>query len=175
MNTSGAVDVIRQMAAKFQGITDLADVLERIGSLENAETEARARLGAIRVEVAAAEAGAVEAQHRLASIEANAKDSLEAATNRARAVKDEAEGVNMARSAQITADATKTKTDAQTAASVIAEVANRVKAAILIEVQAAKDELADMRAELSTKAKQLDELNTKIAKAKASIKGLLSD
>jgi len=99
-----AVESIRVLAARLEGITHVANTLERIGSLEDAEREAKARRDSANAEAAQAEAALLQAQESIQTIQANYVKALRAVDDgQATAQKIIEEAQNTA--AQIIADA----------------------------------------------------------------------
>lgn len=157
-----AADAIRRMAKQYENMVAAAEILEQIGSLENATTEAvaarvaaeKSRDAAINAQVAAQQsvAAAVEESEKIIS---EAKKSAATSAQKAKARADEivslatekGEGLIAAaeaRAAQINADAI-AKQDA--AKSATASAASREKD-INARIKAAEDELADLQGKI---------------------------
>ena len=93
-NYTQAVQDIRQLAVRFQGITQVANALERIGSLEDAEREAKDRLSAARQAATDAEAVAkalAESRTHIANVEDKAQRIVQAGEAKAKDIIAQAE------------------------------------------------------------------------------------
>ena len=146
--TSQAVDAVKTLAAQYRGVIAMADVLEQIGSIEQATNEATVRLRTARAEVDAAEQELVAKQLAIANVSdtvakanADAQQITQQASADAKAIRDNAALV----AAQIVAEA-------NAAVQVLAESerAYRMSISTLAAQEAdAKSSLADVNAQLA--------------------------
>ena len=86
-----AADAMRREVTRLKGLSEAAEELEKIGSLEQAHTESVGRLASIREETGKAETQLATLQAEISAIEARANGIREDAQARAAAAISEAE------------------------------------------------------------------------------------
>ena len=153
--TLKAADEVKKLHRMFQSLGEVVDVLDRIGSVEQAEQEARAR-----VEAANREADAI-------------KGTVDAAKAEAERLVEEA-GVE---AAAILADAEAKKQQAWADAERISDIASREAANVIADAEArrvaAENEAALARDSETVARSELADLEKKIEAARARIAKLL--
>lgn len=149
--TSQAVENVRSLAAKLTSIVELCDVLDRIGSVENAEAEALKRVEKVNAEVE-------KAKKELLKVEENikkAQDGVAAHNSIGEKVINEAKQ-----------EAAKIIDEAKAKAKSVTDNA-KTKAQSVIDEADKKQSLAnDINVAIETKQKELSELEGKIASLK---------
>lgn len=151
-----AADEVKKLHRMFKALGEVVDVLDAVGSLEQAEGEAKARIARINDEVSAAQEAIVEARSQAAVIvsagEAKADELLAAAEQSARQLLEEAEAKVVAANAS--------------ADSIIAT------AQIGVENLTAKG--ADIKAQHDALSAEVAELENRAEKARAYLAKLAS-
>jgi cell division septum initiation protein DivIVA len=79
MNMKAAGESVRHLAKAYKAVLDLGEYLERVGDLENAEAEAKARLEGVRVELGFARSELDTVNGQLADVKAQAEAFTSAA------------------------------------------------------------------------------------------------
>ena len=154
-DTKEIVENFRVTARHFQNVLDMVEVLDRVGDVERAESEARLRLGQLRDDTA-------KAEEELEDIKATGKQVRSAAKTAAQQATDEAR----AKAEQIVASA-KDQAQAMIAdAAVQSEAAQARAAQADAAAGAATEKAAALRAEI-------DALETRIARARAKMHEIL--
>lgn len=150
-----AADEVRKLNRMFQALETVVTVLDRIGTMEQAENEARAKLEAIDRDVAAAEADAKVRMDALADEHANRIGAINAAKEEAEAIVAKATDDALRIREQASKDAEgviataeiKRKSlvsDAEAIAAQVAEL-HLQRAAVEAKVEKAQAALDDMR------------------------------
>lgn len=151
---------LRWLANKLRGITELADALDRLGSLDQQEKEAKERLASLanseqQIKDRFAQADAEYAGRRAASeeYEKNAKDHADRVISKAN---DEAE---------------KIVNEAKGKASKVTEQAKTRETAINTEIDKANTELARIGSELKERKAALDTIDRRLAGLREKLAG----
>jgi predicted nucleic acid-binding Zn-ribbon protein len=173
MNKITAADSIRRLATQYQDMMAAADLLEEIGSLEQASKEAKAATHDANVDRASALAELAEAREAVAKAQADATDILQQA-------KFEAD-----------IKATDIKIAAEQEAATIRANAEREAAALLAPAQArldklagqardvenataaAQNELGAIRARIALATEEADAAEKRLAEMRAAISKLV--
>ena len=155
MNTSQAAQEIKLIAGKFKGIIALAEALEKIGSIENSEKEARGRVVKAQKEEA-------EAREKVKAVQADLKGALDSI--------QEARVKALERIENAKVDASDIIAKAQVTAMEIVEAAEDHRDEMSRQVKESNKKLekiqADVHAkelELETVQKQIDAAHSKIS------------
>ena len=151
MTLTQAADEVRKILRGFKAVEQVSNALEQVGSIQNAGKEAEALLAAVKAEVA-------KAQEELTLAKADILNAKEEAKKIAADAKAKVE----ARMDKVAADAAKMVADANAGQT---EAANRIAAA--------NEELIGIKAECDNAAKELSELESKLAKVKAQAAKML--
>ena len=159
-----AVDSIKVLAARLEGIVQVAQVLERIGSLEQAEREAGDRLATARADATKAQARLAEIQQSVKDAEAQAPVILADARTRADAVIYNAEG----RADVITLKAEDAAKQIKANAQAVAQRLTDDAAAV---VRAAQDSKADIDAQRKLVTEQVEQAQKELAELTEKIYG----
>lgn len=146
-----AADEVRKLLRGFKAVEVVSAALEKVGSIENAGKEAESLLSTVKAEIA-------KAQEELTLSKADIMNAKEEAKKLAADAKAKVE----ARMDKVAADAAKMIADANAGQ---AEAANRIAAA--------NEELGGIKAECDVVAKELSELESKLAKVKAQAAKML--
>lgn len=172
-STTDAVESIRQLAAKFQGILDVANALERIGSLENAEAEVNARTQVARIAATAAEADLLVAQQKIEEATVKANDicaqAMHVIEEERAGILKEADNVRM----QADEDARARVSAAETQISLLQGEAQKAKAEAEDAAAARDKAVAEGKTAGETSRAELADLEAKIKTAKESIASIL--
>lgn len=153
--TLKAADEVKKLHRMFQSLGEVVEVLDRIGSVEQAEQEARAR-----VEVANREADTI-------------KGTVDAAKAQAKAIKDasdkrEAEAAQHIEILKAAAD--------DEAKAIVAEAkgeADKLIEAARVQVEEAESKAQACAIDVEVKVKELAEIEKKIEQARARVAKLL--
>jgi hypothetical protein len=169
-----AVESIKVFAARVEGITKVAQVLERIGSLEDAEREILARVDAARKAETQAQLASQESVGELKRIQGQAVLDKQDADRVAQSIRDQAERDAAKVVSDAQARALSVVSEAQAKASQIVEPA-KAKAAEALTTAAEKREQADeAQARIVAATKELDVLTLRIASAKSQAARILA-
>ena len=153
--TLKAADEVKKLHRMFQSLGEVVEVLDRIGSVEQAEQEARAR-----VEAANREADAI-------------KGMVDDAKAKAKAIKDASDKLEQEASQHI--EILKAAAHDE-ATAIVAEAkgeADKLIEAARVQVEAAESRAQACAIDVEVKTKELAELDAKIAKAQAQINKIL--
>lgn len=170
---SNAAEAIRRLATQYQQMVEAADMLDQIGSLENATKEAERAAAVARAEADAAQADA-----------AKAKADAKTAKDKVAAVMSDAEELALAKvqegdikAQELIADAKARAQQVLTKASLDAANATvgiEGKVAELSATRASLEQsLVDLQGQIDAKQVEAEELEKRLAKAQASIAKLL--
>ena len=151
LNLIQAADEVRKMLRGFKAVEMVSAALENVGSLQNAGKEAEKLLAAIRSDVARAEAALVAANSDVTLVKEEAKKLLADAKRKA--------------------EDRLAKADAEIAVRV--SDSDAVVAAAAARAQSLEALAHDAKADVASAQKELEDLNGKIAKAKAGIAKIL--
>ena len=148
-----AADAIRRMAKQYEQMVIAADILDQIGSLDNAAKEAQASVASSQAEAVAAKAELAKAKDAVKDAKAKAEDIIADAKEKA---------------AGIVADATaKAGVLTEESISKIEAVRVSVKAGMDADQKAAQDRADVLAALIAERQKAVDALNEKVADAEA--------
>ena len=153
--TLKAADEVKKLHRMFQSLGEVVEVLDRIGSVEQAEQEARAR-----VEAANREADAI-------------KGTVDDAKAKAKAIKDASDKLEQEAAQHI--EILKAAAHDE-ATAIVAEAkgeADKLIEAARVQVEAAESRAQACAIDVEVKVKELAELDAKIAKAQAQINKIL--
>lgn len=164
-----AADAIRRMAKQYEQMVTAADILDQIGSLDNAAKEAQAVATAMQIEVATARDDLAKAKADLKAAKAKAEEVMQSAADQAAAATQAAR----AEAARLLADATAkmeaTRASIQTGIDVAqAEAQGRadVLAALIVErqkkVAEINEKVADAELRLEKAEKQMASMKAKL-------------
>lgn len=173
MATQDTVDAVRRAAFLLRGITELADYLEKVGSIEQSASEASGRLTVVGQELAAKQAELAVAKDGLSAVRAEADQILATAGQNAEKIKAQAEADAQGVKDEANAVATDTLKEAKAKAeSVVRDAQARAQTSIdaADAVEARKAALDKASVE---KAAELADLNSKITEAREQIARLL--
>ena len=171
MTPIDAADQIRQYARQFKAMSDIADTLQRVGSLEQAIAECEKQVTAARsrrdAEIAAIDAEIDEARKRQAAAESQSDAMLRAANADADEIKQaahkEAERIKtMAQAAKIEADAYSERIKSEARGAEAASLAKL--ASFKGEILAAEERLRTTTIEAERAEGRLAECRRQIAK-----------
>lgn len=168
MNASVGSDAIKGLAAKLQGMLELAALLDEIGSLDNAAAEARTRMEAARVAeqqavadmtvaVAARDSAMDEAANVITKANAEAMMVRQAADEAAKAVRDKAES-----------DASLAVGSANAHVRHITEAANKVRDEAIAAANQARAERDALQTQINAMRPEVESLEGRLAAAKAA-------
>lgn len=170
LNPIDAADLIRQYARQYKAMQDVADTLQRVGSLEQAIAECEKQVTIARgrrdAEITSIDAEIDKARKRLTAVEAQADAALKAANADADEIKQaahkEAERIKtMAQAAKIDAEAYIEHIKSKASA---AEAASQAKlGSFTSEILAAEDRLRTTTIEAERAEGRLIEARKKIA------------
>lgn len=174
MSLNAAADAIRASIRQYKQLAEYADAIERIGSLEQAEKDAKAAADVARAELAGVQKSLSDAKDKLKA----AKDMIEAeAAARAQLA---AESIRRAQEEAV-AIKERAKTDAEVIlinATARGASDKALLDAKISEVSASLNrknaELAEVAALRDDAQKELDRLNARIDDAKARIAAILA-
>lgn len=143
-----AVNELRRFANGFRNLLAVADDLERLGQIENAEAEAKARLDALmgRIATAARELERIEAGRAAAEAECNKRRE-----------QAEAEAAQIIAAAKEQAQRRLTEIEAR-AEALLARAKNDADAVASATIEA-REKLKALEAEIAAKTAQLDDIN----------------
>lgn len=172
-NKSTAAESIRRLATQYQQMVEAADMLDQIGSLENAAKEAEKATAAARAEADSAQADAAKAKadaktakDKVAATMADAEEKALVIAQQAEIKAQELIADGKARAQQIL---TKASLDAANAT-----VGIEGKVAELSATRASIEQsLVDLQSQIDAKQVEAEELEKRLAKAQASIAKLL--
>lgn len=168
-----AADAIRRLAKQFENMAYAADVLEKIGSLDNATAEAgRARLEAETLRDAALAAKA-EAEAGLTAVKAQADQIVETAREAAAGVVRQAENVGQGKVADATAQAELVVREANIQARKIVDDAIREKNTAALETQALREEHEQLAGAVMASRAEAEAIEARLISARAEIAKLL--
>lgn len=153
-----AADDIRRFAIRMQGVIALSAELDRIGSLDNAASEAEGRLSLAKQQEEEATVRLAAANKAIDDASAYAEKVTE---NAKLDVNDVYATANVA--------AKKTLADAKANADEIVAAGNTKLTAIEAEIASRSKALDDLSADIETAQATLDHITTAIAEAKAKI------
>lgn len=170
---SNAAEAIRRLATQYQQMVEAADMLDQIGSLENAAKEAKAATEAARAEAEAARAETVKA-----------KDEAKKAKDKVAAVMSDAEELALVKVQEGEVKAQEMVADAKARAQQILNAAALDAANVTVGIEAKVAELSatrdalehgvsELQAQIVTKQAEAEELEKRLAKAQASIAKIL--
>lgn len=151
LNLIQAADEVRKMLRGFKAVEMVSAALENVGSLQNAGKEAEKLLAAIRSDVARAEAALVAANSDVTLVKEEAKKLLADAKRKA--------------------EDRLAKADAEIAVRV--SDSDAVVAAAAVRAQSLEALALDAKADVASAQREIEDLNGKIAKAKAGIAKIL--
>ena len=151
---SKAAHDLKVLAQRFRPVLDVVDALERIGSLEDAERDAKERTAHAKAEADTAAASLVTVQQQVAE----AHKKIQLATTDAEQIV-----------AQATQDADQIRARARTDADRIRQEAEAAKATIQKESEALTVTKTRLAGEVEAKQKELAAITARIAETKASI------
>ena len=154
--TLKTADELKKLARMFQAVIDSVDTLERIGSMEQAEAEAKNRVGKLQKE-------ADELVATVASARLEAQGILDAAALRKSEAERQAEEI--ARVAQQKADALVIEAN---------DKAGRIIADAEAQKAAAEDAVTTAQAKCDEAKKELSEIEKKIESARARVAKILA-
>lgn len=157
-----AAESVSRLSRLLKGLPELGDALTRLGSLEQAEAEANAR-------IAAANEKETAARERAIAIERDTDDAIEAAKRLADSTVAKATEDAKAIVAAARGQAAKVAADAQVELEAIAAKVKATNA----KVDAAEKRLADITAKGDKEAELLLALEDRIAKAREAAKALI--
>lgn len=156
-----AVHDLKRLSVQLRGILSIADDLERIGSLEQAEAEARSRLDKLRAETEGHKTTAASAIAAGAAAQTQAETVIEDARRQAKQIVEEAH----AEAHRLLA------ADRRTADAALAESrTKRDKTEKAIE--AAEAALEDLGKRIAVRTAQLEDLNKKLEGVRAGLAAL---
>jgi hypothetical protein len=172
-NKLHAAEAIERLAVQYQQMIEVAEILKKIGTVEQATKEAEQAAAAARAEAAAARADADLA-----------KADVKKAKDKAAALLDKAADDVAAMIAEGSAKAAGIEADAITAANVTRDQAKRQASEMLIAATAQKNQLVsdfkalsqqcvDLDNEIKAKTEEVELLESRLAKAQAQIAKLL--
>lgn len=170
-----AADAIRRLAKQFENMQFAADVLEKIGSMENAFDEAGKSRAAAEAARDQALADKLVAESELAATKAKSKEIVAQAEKRREQILADVDAESDKRLADASERANAAIQSATEQAHGIREDANRQKAAVTLDVQALRDESEQLEAANNAKRAEADAIEARLAKAQAKIAKLLGD
>jgi chromosome segregation ATPase len=147
-----AANEIKRFANSFRHVLAAADDLEKAGTLENAVAEAEARMSAIKAEQEKAQAGIDQAKEKAAEIVAAAQAKAD------KLVEDASDLLELSNS-----QAEKVTQDARAKASAATKQGEASLQGIKEQTAAARDDLADINAEVAEAQQKLDAVNKQLA------------
>ena len=151
--TLKAADEVKKLHRMFAALGEVVEVLDRVGSLEQAENEAQARITKLNAERELHEKA-------IASVKGQAKEMLDTADAQARRVIEEAH----AAAARITADTEAAALNARQEAAALVEQAKAQVAAAEAQAAQAAEATKQAEDELRVLDKKIDDARGKIAK-----------
>jgi chromosome segregation ATPase len=169
MTLNDAVAALKAHARQLEAVQVIAAAIQDVAAIDQLTDEAEQRRVARQLEVDAAHARLIEVEKRAATVE----ESIKAAQQRASDIlaKAQSSAVEIA---------AKAKEDAVSAAEKASAEATKTLKGLNADVEKAKADLAslltasnDMNASLAAKAKELAEIEDKIAKARAIVAGVM--
>ena len=168
-----AADAIKREIVRLRGLNDAADVLEKIGSLDQAESDLRRAHAEITKQVAQSKVELEEARRQVDVALKHAQqikmDSQgEAVEAKRRAEADRAKLLEAAE-----AEAERTASQAETKAREIIESAQKNKAGIDALAAQRESQAKDAQEKVSAAQMELADLQGRIERAKAEIKRML--
>jgi len=169
-----AVESIRVLAARLEGITKVANALERIGSLEDAERDAQDRLASTKQAEADVQAQVKSAVAELESVRETAISEAAAAAVDAQATRDAGLASVDKLSLEAHAEADRLLNAARDQAAQMVTLA-RTNAAVADVDAIEKAKLAAAsQALVDAATKELDELNQRLTNAKSQAARILA-
>lgn len=174
-NLIHAAESIKLLATQYQHMIEAAEALNRIGSLENAEKEAKQAIDSTRKELEKTKVNLVLAKDEFQSLKADAKSLVEGAELEANQLLVKAK----ADSDAMLADATiKAKIIENSALEAVKSELNTIKANKLKAEKAVESAITELNATIDERnkaAQELADLQSKIESAKAAVLKLLGD
>ena len=175
---------IKMLKAGFQAVIDVAAEFERVGSVEKAEQEARARRDAAVKEFAAVSGKLAAAKAELSAVSKDAGSALAAANADADAIRAQATEVAKKTVEDAAAMASGIKDRANDAAAkaidaakanakAVAEASAARKAEIDAMIDARQNQLQALVVATAEAQQKFDDITARIAKAKTAAKAML--
>lgn len=164
-----AADAIRRMAKQYEQMVVAADILDQIGSLDNAAKEAQTVATAMQAEVATAKEDLAKAKADIKVAKAKAEEIMQSAADQAAAATQSARAEAARLLADTTAKMEATRASIQQGIDVAqAEAQSRadVLAGLIVErqkkVAEINDQVADAEARLEKAEKQMASMKAKL-------------
>ena len=154
-DTRETVERVRNFARSFQAVIDLADALEGMASVQQACNEANIELSRLQKQIG-----------MLVTTRDKEQDALTIVRADAAQIRDDVNVWRVAEMANAERDAERVRHDAmQAAASIEAEIEHKMSAAMT--------QLAGINIDIETRGKELNDIEARIARAKAKMAELL--
>lgn len=154
-STLKAADEVKKLARMFQALGDVVEVLERVGSLDQAEQEARARIDRLNTEAESISA------------------KIKAANDKAAAVRATVEGIDATANENAEALVEQAKTEAKRISAAASSAANKTVAGAKEYADAAMASALAAQGREKEATAALVEIDNRIERAKAQIAKLL--
>ena len=171
---TNAVESIRVLAARLEGITQVANALERIGSLEDAERDAKDRLAVTKQAEVDVQAQVKIALAELDEVRAKAVSEAAAAAVDAQATRDAAAASADKLIVDTHAEADRLLNAARDQAAQMVTLARTNAAVADVEAIEKAKLAAESQALVDAATKELDELTQRLASAKSQAARILS-
>lgn len=174
-NLLAAVEAIKREAKRYEQLIEAAAYLETLGSLEQAEIEAKRRVASAQQAAGVAQARLDELTARIDEANAEAEAIVAQAHERSRETARTAEAEKLKITEEARNAAVKIVADARTAAHEIAMQANSRRDEAEARVQALEREEQELRLAVANAQTELAGLSDRIEKARREIKRLLGN
>ena len=166
-------DQVKAWAKRNEAIAQLAEALERVGSIEQAESEAQQRLETLRSEIAAVDGRREAALDALNEAEIAARDTLANAQAQAAKLKRQGEADAAAKLQEADDEGKKILAEARLRATQVLNDAHEKVAGKKRDAEALEKEAQEASDRRNAALAELEVLQKKIAAAKAEAKRLL--
>lgn len=173
MSKLNAAKSIRNLATLYKDMTDAAEALEQIGSLEQAADEAAKATASAKGELATTQAELSKAKDKLAAAKATAQEIGEQAAAEALVIQDKAQTDAVAIITQAKQDATGIIGGAKYRAEAIVASGNSQYEVLTGNIAVLKEQYGVLNSDVQAKRRELASLEDKLNTARDGLRKLL--
>lgn len=173
MNKLNAAKSIRNLANLYKDMAVAADVLEQLGSLDQATAEAKAAVATAQAELTSLRTQAVEAGRALDEFKEKARHVTQAADQKARATESQALEKAAAITERAEVEAATLVEEAKNRAGALEEATNEQIALLRNNVAVLKEQYATLNIDAQAKRRELAAINEQLNAARDGLRKLL--